>query len=188
MLTHGALIKLSALSGPEKLTRATVTVDREHQRLTVLLDSGKGEIVQKRKNRRLSTIRLSRAKRVSVHLPPVPSNPEVLESGPLSISQYLSPDPQEKPNPKAKQSRRVELWIDSPPNFTVTHDSQILFSGHLSSAHGQLFINKQRVIPQPNFTFSSNVPIRKGANTIIIQLVQPDGNTSFQRWIINRRH
>ena len=84
-------------------------------------------------------------------------------------------------------SKRIDLFIETPANYSEFSTPNVQLRGRLSGPGGKLFVNSSQLSIDADLRFSVELKLKYGANSILLQLFQSDGTYSFRRWVLTRR-
>ncbi len=184
LINSGTLFRLKPKSKDEE---ASVQYSlRDKHSLTITLESGKGSVFRKKEgpagaaapssgNLQLASFELEVGK---------PSQFEVVEE-PESLEWKVTD--LEKAEPEKAAEPRFDFSVDLPPDNSIVNKPNLIVKGKVTQKGGRLLVNGKEVKQTESLSFESVVVLNKGANRIIIQLVQPNGKSLYRQWVFVRR-
>lgn len=176
LMTAAAVVRLRGERYPAV---AKISVE-EGRSVDITLSKGEGEVlVTQSPGSRTVTgrIELTMDKVVSVAAPvTLPSFGMDTDglSWPDSSRQVASPSPDR------------ELLVASPRNNSEVRGNFVEFRGKITGPGTKLSINGTEVGFARDLTFKHRVPLNLGANTVVVELIQPKGNATYRNWTIRR--
>lgn len=183
LLTSAALLRIRA-GRTARVARTRLTV-KDGKKLKVELEAGEGVFVERR---------VPAEKRKLVAL--VPAKPVEIEAPGESKELGSRVDekdwelPSEEPPQRAVSAvpaKPVNVIITAPPNFSELQEASIDITGRVTGPGGKLLINGRDVKIGNDLKFALPMPLRKGPNNFLIQMIQKDGKSVFRRWTVMRK-
>lgn len=185
LLTSAALIRLRSRKAGS-LGAARLAME-EGKQFSVELTDGEGEMLQPPTGTRNSPLltRLKLRKPVVLSAPIVSSTFGDKDSEPAWLENFDSRSVASIPS--GNDPKPIEFFIESPANYSEVTEAFVILKGKVSRAGGKILVNGKPGTIDAKLRFNAKVPVSRGANTLVIQLIQPTGEITERQWLVVRK-
>lgn len=186
ILTTAALIRMNARTASEP-SKASIKVE-DGKKMTVILQTGEATLVRPAQGGKGGTehIELPPMKAVSFDAPRAPENFGLQLTDQDWKAPYTpppSPTPTLTPTPEPKATLEVSV----PSDGSETPKAEALVAGRCSSPKVSVLINGKKADLRGDLSFAMQVPLQMGVNSIVVQMIRPDGSSEFLRRRVIRK-
>jgi len=190
ILTSAALLRLRA-KATSKSAKVVLNVE-EGKKMAVTLIDGNASMVERNPKSKSPALQELEPRKTVTMAAPMPGDTfgflDSEKSWDLPPERATASLPtQAKPAPKQPQAPQpIDLFITSPRDYAEVGVADIELKGRATGTGAKIFVNGKETTIENNLEFSSVVALREGVNSILIQLIRPDGESVFRRWTIIR--